>query len=107
MPLDLISSINSLTLTIIVLGFGYLSILTGYFLAGKQDDFFSGKLEPIDKTTLSFIIGGVSLISYLSLFGFDINLLENFYEILIYQIMLLFVFSLLIALMLRYGSGKR
>jgi len=106
MSLDLISSVNSLTLTIVVLGFGYLSILTGYFLAGKQDEFFSGKLDPIDKTTLSFIIGGISLISYFSLFGFNLVLLENFYDIIIYQILLLFVFSIVIALILKSGSKE-
>ncbi len=106
MSLDLISGVNSLTLTIVVLGFGYLSILTGYFLAGKQNEFFSGKLNPVDKTTLSFIIGGISLISYFSLFGFDLVLLENFYDILIYQILLLFVFSVVIALILKSGYEK-
>ena len=104
MFLDLISSLNSLTLTIMVLGFGYLSILGGYFLAGRHNDFFTGKLDHIDKITLSFIIGGVSLISYFSLFGFDLALLENFYDIIIYQIMLLFLFSLMIALILKYNS---
>ncbi|NOQ55771.1 MAG: hypothetical protein GQ477_03105 [Nanohaloarchaea archaeon] len=99
--IEIISSINSLVLTFIIIGFGYLSILLGYYLSKKQDDFFSGKLTAIDKTTLSFIIGSFSFLSLLFLFNFKIEIIDNFIEIILYQSLLSLIFAMFIAFILK------
>ncbi len=100
--IELFSSINSLVLTFAVVGFGYLSIMLGYAMAGKREEFFSGKLAPTDKMTLSFIIGSLSFLSLITLFKFEsISLMENLVEISIYQSILSATFAFFIAHLLK------
>jgi len=98
---DVISSINSLTLTFIVIAFGYLSMLLGYYLSGKHKEFFGDGLTSIDKMTLSFIIGSSSFLFILVFFlGFDIDIKENFVKIIIYQSYFSVIIAFFISLVL-------
>lgn len=100
MDVSIISSVSSLTLTFIVIGFGYLSILLGYYLSRKESDFFSGALTPVDKMTLSFIIGSFNFLTLSVFFDLKIEAIDNFLQIVVYQSFLSIIIAFFISFML-------
>lgn len=96
---DVLTNYSSLILTFLAVGLGYISILLGYILAGKTKDFFSGeKLKPIDKMTLSFIIGAFAFIVLTSTYNIQFETIESdILNIITYELVMIIGFSVFIS----------
>ncbi|MBW6462083.1 MAG: hypothetical protein K0B07_03500 [DPANN group archaeon] len=109
-----INDINSLVLTLIVIGIGYVSLFLGYRISSKQKDFLKETtIKSTDKVIISFLIGSFSYMVLLSTFSTELAISDTSFnfdtliKLLLFILILIAIFSYLISLMVKDKKKKR